>query len=120
MAEGGTTKNQLETLEKQIEEELQEWSKAGLDVGNVNCITFIMNARIIALFDILEELADISVDKMTLLYNKVLLKELKETRAKIEPEFSQAKKQFLEQQLAPTPEERGKIIGLDGKPLKLQ
>lgn len=116
MAKGGTPENQLEKTIAEVNEELEEWAKNGLAIQNVNIITFLLNVKVLALFEIINDLKLMDNNKMELIYNRVLLRELKETREKVQPVMDEARSKLLEETIKPTDMER-RVLGPDGKPI---
>jgi hypothetical protein len=82
MSEGGSIKNQIEQVKKELHAEQREWQKAGLpppdDIWRLGDQEFFTHVHVLALDTILREI--VGSDKMELEIKKVYLQQVKEAR----------------------------------------
>jgi hypothetical protein len=84
MSEGGSIKNQLAQLDKELEEEKATWAKEGLPeapmIYQFGPTQFMHHCHMVALVEVVKELG-IDQDKLDLIFKRVILSELRNFRA---------------------------------------
>lgn len=97
MSEGGTIKEQLAQVEKELEEEERLWREADIppvnQIFNLGNQQFAAHINLIAICEVLKTL--VSEDELNLATKKAALHELR----KIRPAFHEAKSQAIRQHL---------------------
>jgi hypothetical protein len=99
VSKGGSVKEQLKALHKQIEEEEKIWVENQIPhVGAIYSIgegQFQMEVRVQAYFEIFRDVLEIDMDQLELVYKRVLLQKLREVREAYKAAKSEAARRSL-------------------------
>lgn len=101
MSEGGTKKSRLDSLEKSITEEQENWTALGISPQQVGADQFYLHSVSIALFRIIKDMLGVDEDEMNIILRETVLEQMQEMRENVEPQVRAARLSALQQAIVP-------------------
>ena len=77
----------LESLARQIDEEVENWKAAGMDPGHIGFNLFMLDSQVGTLMKVVQDKGIITEDELNLIFREKVLHNLKTQREKFQPEI---------------------------------